>query len=124
MEKISACLVVYNEEKLIRRCLESLRDVVDEIILVHDGECTDRTLEIAKEYGAKIFVRDHKGFCEHHRPFCCKQASYNWILQIDADEFLSAELRNNLRSLVSNQEVSAYELLWPFWDGKKEIKGN
>lgn len=44
---ISACLVVRNEEAVIERCLESLAGVVDEIVLVHDGECEDRTLEIA-----------------------------------------------------------------------------
>lgn len=122
MEKISACLVVYNEEKLIGRCLDSLCGVVDEIILVHDGECNDKTLEIAKNYGAKIFVRSFVGEAEEHRPFSYEQASNDWILQIDADEFLSEELRNSLRSLISNNDISAYELLWPLWDGKKEVK--
>jgi glycosyltransferase involved in cell wall biosynthesis len=124
MEKISACLVVINEEKLIGRCLESLRGVVDEIILVHDGDCSDKTLVIAKEYGAKIFVRPFYGVAEGQRPFSYEQASNNWILQIDADEFLSEELRSSLRSLASNKEISAYEMLWPLWDGKKEIKAN
>jgi len=124
MEKISACLVVFNEEKLIRRCLESLRGVVDEIILVHDGECSDKTLEIAREYGAKIFVRPFYGVAEGQRPFSYEQASHNWILQIDADEFLSEELRSSLRSLVSDKEISAYEMLWPLWNGKKEIKAD
>jgi len=124
MEKISACLVVHNEEKLIGRCLDSLKGVVDEIILVHDGECDDRTLEIARNYGAKIFVRPFYGVAEGQRPFSYEQASGDWILQIDADEFLSEELRNNLQSLISNKEISAYKMLWPLWDGKKEIKAN
>ena len=122
MEKISVCMVVYNEEKLIRRCLDSFFDVVDEIILVHDGECNDKTLEIAKEYGAKIFVLPHVGVAEEHRPFSFKQATNNWLFIIDADEFLSKELHDNLKFLVSNKEgVVAYELLWPLWDGEKEI---
>jgi len=124
MNKISACLVVYNEEKLIARCLDSLKGVVDEIILVHDGQCQDQTLEIARRYGAKIFVREHVGCSEEYRPFCYTQASNNWVLQIDADEFLSPELRNNLKRLVSEPGVSAYEFLWPLWDGTKEISVN
>lgn len=122
MEKISACLVVHNEERLIARCLESLSGVVDEIILVHDGECNDRTLEIAKNHGAKIFVEPFAGFCEVHRPFSYEKASGDWVLQIDADEFLSEELKNNLRSLVADKNICAYELLWPLWNGKREIK--
>jgi len=122
MEKISACLVVYNEEKLIGRCLESLRGVVDEIILVHDGECSDKTLVIAKEYNAKIFIRPFVGEAEEHRPFSFEQATGEWILQIDADEFLSPELKKNLGSLISDPEADAYELLWPLWNGKREFK--
>lgn len=122
MEKISACLVVRNEEKLIGRCLDSLKGVVDEIILVSDGECDDKTLEIAEKYGAKIFVRPFYGVAEGQRPFSYEQATYDWILQIDADEFLSEELKNNLRLLISDKNISAYELLWPLWDGQKEIK--
>lgn len=124
MEKISACLVVYNNEDTIRRCLGSLEGVVDEIILVSDGECQDKTLEISKEYGAQVFIQPHIGEAEEHRPFSYEQASFDWILQIDADEFLSEELRNNLRLLVSDKDISAYELLWPLWEGKKEIKAN
>ncbi len=122
MNKISACLVVYNEEELIARCLESIKGVVDEIIVVHDGKCQDHTLEIARQYGAKIFIQNHVGGAEEHRPFSFVQAANNWILQIDADEFLSDELRAKLSSLVTDSSVSAYELLWPLWNGQREIK--
>ncbi len=115
--KISACLVVYNEEKVIRRCLESIKDVVDEIIVVHDGECEDSTLEICREYTDKIFVRPHIGVAEPHRPFSYSQAIGEWILQIDADEYLSEELRNNLKSLAQDNNIDAYEFLWPLWNG-------
>ncbi len=119
--KISACLVVYNEEKCIKRCLDSIYDVVDEIIIVHDGQCTDKTLEICQKYTDKIFVCRHKGVAEYHWPFSYKKAKYDWILQIDADEYLSSDLKNNLRFLVSKSNVSAYEFLWPLWDGNKRI---
>lgn len=116
---ISACLVVYNEEKVIRHCLESIKDVVDEIIVVHDGECQDKTLEICSEYTDKIFVREHFGACETNRVFAFEQASGDWILQIDADEFLSDELKYNLRTLVNQEEFDGYAFLWKLWDGKE-----
>ncbi len=122
MEKISACLIVHNEEKLIGRALESLRGVVDEIIVIHDGECSDRTLEIAREYGAKVFVRPFVGCSEGHLFFGYEEAVNNWILQIDADEFLSSELREELPHLINDLEISAFELLWPLWDGKRESR--
>lgn len=121
MAKISACLVIYNEEKTIRRCLESVKDVVDEIIVVHDGECGDKTLKICSEFTNKIFIRGHIGEGEPHRPFSFQQASGDWILQIDADEFLSEGLKKEMRGLASREEVDAYEFLWPLWDGVKYI---
>jgi len=119
MNKISACLIVRNEEKLLVRCLNSLSGAVDEIILVHDGPCSDQTLNIAQKYGAKIFIQPFVGGAEEHRPFSFKQASYNWILQIDADEFLSPELKGSLAALVARPNIAAYEFFWPLWDGGK-----
>ena len=53
--KISAFIVAYHEENLIERCLRSLVDVVDEIIVVHDGPCLDKTIKIAQKYTSKVF---------------------------------------------------------------------
>lgn len=109
---ISACLVVYNEEMHITRCLQSLAGVVDEIIVVHDGPCGDNTLKIAKTFGAKTFVRPRVGEAEPHRQFSFDAARGDWVLQIDADEFLSDELRLHLKELTQDSSVDAYSLLW------------
>ncbi len=110
---IAACLVVYNEEKNIRRCLKSLKGIVDEIIVVHDGKCSDKTLEIAKEFTNKIYIQPHIGEAEPHREFSFSKASSEWILQIDADEAISQELKNNLKILISNKDINGYYLYWP-----------
>lgn len=109
---ISACLVIHNEEKLIRRCLESINDAVDEIIVVHDGPCSDDSLKICREYTKKIFVRDFVGEAEPHRPFSFSKAKGDWILWIDADEYLSEELKSNLRRLAEDPSVNAYRFIW------------
>lgn len=119
--KISACLVVYHDETQIERCLKSIVGVVDEIIIVHDGPCQDKTMEIAKKYGAKTFLGKHYGYPEPHRITGFQKAAGNWILILDADEFLSGPLRKNLRRLVNSDEADGYMFLWKFWDGAKYI---
>lgn len=113
MPTISACLVVWNGEKLIRGCLESIKGVVDEIIVVHDGPCRDRTLEICREYTKNVYVRPHVGEAEPHRPFTFAKATGDWILWIDQDERLPANLRKDMRKLVARDDVNAYSFLWP-----------
>jgi len=116
---ISVCLIIRNEEKCLERCLKSLDGAVNEIIVVHDGECNDQSMEIAREYGAKTFIRPERGFMEAHLPFAVNQAQGEWVLRIDADEFLSQNLGKNLRILTRREEADAYEFIWPIWNGKK-----
>jgi glycosyltransferase involved in cell wall biosynthesis len=118
---ISACLVVRNEEAVIERCLASLDGVVDETVLVHDGDCGDRTLEIARRHGCRIFVRPLVGHAEAATVFAFEQARCEWILSLDADEFLSEPLARGLRELAADEDVNGYELLWRMWDGERYI---
>lgn len=107
MTKISTCLVVRNEEKVIRNCLESIRDIVDEIIVV-DGESSDKTADICKIYTDKIYYRKPQGFVEPDRLFALEKATGEWILVIDADETLSKDLHDNLRNLTQQNKYAAY----------------
>ncbi len=122
---ISACIVAHNEEKVIERCLKSIRDVVQEIILVHDGECNDRTVEIARRYGAKVFFQPFNGEAEKHRPFSYEQTTGDWILQIDADEYLSKKAQRLIPTLLKEKDIDAYAFRWPVYNfkTKKYIKG-
>ncbi|HWY19309.1 MAG TPA: glycosyltransferase [Solirubrobacteraceae bacterium] len=121
---VSACLVVRNEEAVIERCLQSLAGVVEEIVLVHDGVCEDRTLEIASRYGCRVFVRPLVGHAEASTVFAFEQARGEWIMSLDADEYLSDALRGQLRELVDDVDVNGYELLWRMWDGQRYITEN
>ncbi len=118
---VTACVVVRNEEAVIDRCLSSLAGVVQEIVLVHDGECEDRTLEIAERHGARVFVRPLVGHAEAATVFAFEQARSEWILSLDADEFLSEELRRQLPRLLAEAAVNGYELVWKMWDGRRYI---
>lgn len=118
---ISACLVVYNEGKIIERCLESIRPLVDEIILVHDGECQDDTLKIARKYTDKIFVRPHAGMMEAHLVFAFKQASSDWILRIDADEYFDVRDLDAIKKFTADSSTDSLIFKWELWDGEKNI---
>lgn len=108
---ISVAMVVYNEEKLIRRALESCADLIDDIVIVHDGPCKDRTLEIAKEFTDKIYVLEHVGAPEPHRPFSFAHTKHNWVLQLDADEYLDVDFQRELPNLI-HKNTPGYTVNW------------
>lgn len=117
MTTLSACLVVHNEEKRITGCLESFADLVDEIVVVHDGPCADETLAIARRFTGNVFTTEARsGSSEFARPFALEHCTKEWVLVIDADERLSPELRINLRSLIEAPGVDAYGFSWPYVD--------
>lgn len=119
--KISAIIPVYNEDKIIGEALGSLKGIVDEIIVVHDGQCKDNTLKIAKKFTKKIYIRSHKGRSAFPTAFGLKKAKYGWILKIDADESLSEGLKKNIRELIKSKETDAFSFVHPLWDGKRAI---
>jgi glycosyltransferase involved in cell wall biosynthesis len=91
---LSVVLITQNEERNLPRTLESVmplvRDSKGEIIVVDSGS-TDRTVEIAESYGAKVFVEPWKGFAAQKNS-AMNKASMDWVLQLDADEALEPEL--------------------------------
>lgn len=107
-EKISAIIIAGNEEKNIRQCLESVK-WCDEIILV-DSESSDKTIEIAKEFTDKIFIKKWEGFAVQKR-FSLEKASYEWVLSIDADERVSKGLHKEIEDLLNGEpEADGYKI--------------
>lgn len=111
-------MVIHNEEALLGRALASVRDLVDDIVIVHDGPCTDKSLKIAKQYGARVFIREHIGAPEPHRPFSFRQAKHQWILQMDADEYLQQDFREQLPQMIQ-ENVSGFTVDWMEESGGK-----
>ena len=81
--KLSAVIITFNEEKNIGRCLDSIKDVVDEIVVV-DSYSTDRTEEICLEYGARFLKHTFYGHIQQ-KNWAVNQATYPHILSIDED---------------------------------------
>ncbi|MGB9883221.1 MAG: glycosyltransferase family 2 protein [Microgenomates group bacterium] len=104
--KLSLCLAVYNEEKNIQYCLGSSIDIVDEVVIV-DGGSTDKTVEIAKSYGKKVRIihSDNPSMFHKNKQKAIEAAKGEWILQLDADEALSDELKKEIAELINCQIV-------------------
>ena len=105
---ISLCMIVKNEEKVLRRCLDSIRDLMDEMIIVDTGS-TDRTKEIAAEYTDKVYDFAWTGDFSEARNFSFSKAKCDYIYAADADEVLDEENREKFRilkeTLVSEVEI-------------------
>jgi glycosyltransferase involved in cell wall biosynthesis len=103
---LSVVLITHNEELNLGRTLESVRPLVregqGEIILVDSGS-TDRTVDIAKSFGAKVFIEPWKGYAGQKNSAIDK-ATGDWILSLDADEELSAQLQEALANTLESLE--------------------
>lgn len=98
MVTVSLCMIVKNEEKVLARCLDSLADLVDEIIIVDTGS-TDRTKEIAQKYTTQIFDYEWTGDFAAARNYSFSKASMDYIYCADADEVLDECNRERFRDL-------------------------
>lgn len=101
---ISAVINVKNEAEALTKCLRSIKNLVDEIIVV-DMNSTDGSQEIAKSAGAKLFSYRPMKFVEPARNFALSKASGKWILLLDPDEFLNKTLKRELLSITKRNDV-------------------
>ncbi|HIE56022.1 MAG TPA: glycosyltransferase family 2 protein, partial [Chromatiaceae bacterium] len=112
MAGISLCMIVKNEEENLPHSLESVKSLVDEMVIVDTGS-SDRTLEIAEAYGAKIYTFKWRNDFSSARNFSIEHASCPWILILDADEQISPRDHDNIKDLIRNRgkEVFGFELI-------------
>jgi glycosyltransferase involved in cell wall biosynthesis len=114
MNAISACLITLNEEQRLPRALASLAATADEIIVVDAGS-TDATAQIAQAHGARFLARPWTNYAEQ-KNFAAEQATHDWILSLDADEELSAELQSSLQAWKRETPTSrVYEMSRRAW---------
>ena len=105
---LSLCMIVKNEEEFLARCLSSVAEVVDEMIIADTGS-TDRTKEIALSFGAKVFDYQWLGDFAVARNFSLDQATGDWIMIMDGDDELASEAKGKIRDLLSaGGEIEGY----------------
>ncbi len=108
--RLSACLIVKNEEQRLPKCLDSLRSLADEIIIVDTGS-SDRTVAIAKKYQARVFHFEWHDDFSQARNYAIAQAKGKWILVIDADEALERSAFDTLQEVMQRDDCLAVNLL-------------
>lgn len=118
MTRLSVTVIAWNEEERLRGCLESVA-WADEIVVV-DAESVDKTVQIAREFTDRVSVRAWPGFA-NQKNFAIDQATGDWILSLDADERVTPELRDRLRTIVKNDgpadgySIPRRNIFWGRW---------
>lgn len=103
--KLSFTVITKNEEKCLAQCLDNIRDVADEIVVVDSGS-TDRTMEIAKEKADVAIFHEFEDFAKQYN-YAASITKYPWMFNIDADELLTDELKERIRK-IKNQDEHPY----------------
>lgn len=106
--KISAAIITLNEQRNIGRCLESLKGLVDEIVVIDSGS-TDATKEICQNHQVRFIVNEFEGHIQQ-KNFAIDQCSHHWILALDADEALDDHLRKSIKELNDEKDMDGWSM--------------
>lgn len=119
---LSIALATHNEEKLLATCLESIRDIADEIVIA-DGESTDGTLEIAKKYKAKVIATTNKSNFHINKQMAIDAAKGDLILQLDADEVVDETMKKFILKIHKQVQAGEYDTSQPvaWWLKRKNF---
>lgn len=115
MIKLSVVLAVFNEEKHLKDCLESIKGLAWEIVVV-DGGSKDKTLDIARQFKAKIIQTDNPINFHINKNIAIDTASGDWVLQLDADEVASRELVEEIK-----KEIASKSNICGYWIPRKNF---
>lgn len=113
MRTLSAFIISMNEEDRIMPCLESLKGFADEIV-VFDSGSTDKTVEIAKRYTDKVWVTETWPGDGFQKQLALNEATCDWALMIDADEYLDEDMKSSIKEILSRDEIkeTGFKLPW------------
>ena len=108
--KLTVALATYNEESNLRDCLESVENIADEIIIV-DGGSQDKTVEIDKDFKEKVIKKNNPPIFHINKQKALDKASYDWILQLDADERVTRKLAAEIKKIIemNNDQIEKYQ---------------
>lgn len=112
MYSLSVTIITCNEADRIERCLESVKDLADEIIVLDSGS-TDGTLDVVRRYTDLVFTTDWPGYGVQKQR-ALEKAQYDWVLAIDADEALDEELQQSVKKLLSEPRGNKVAIKMPW----------
>ncbi|RYY62889.1 MAG: glycosyltransferase family 2 protein [Chitinophagaceae bacterium] len=108
MELLSVVIITYNEELNIAKCLQSVQGLADEIVIL-DSFSSDSTVEIARQFGAKVYQQKFAGYVQQKNS-ALALATHNRVLSLDADEELSSGLFASIAAEKKNFQMKAYKM--------------
>jgi tetratricopeptide (TPR) repeat protein len=114
---LSLCMIVKDEEEMLPRCLAAAAPAVDEIVIVDTGS-TDRTVEIAESFGAKVIEQEWTGSFSDARNVSFEAATGDWIIYLDADEVLVADDVQRVKELTGRTWCEAFYLVETSFTGE------
>jgi glycosyltransferase involved in cell wall biosynthesis len=117
---LSVAIISRNEEARIAQCLESVRAIAREIIIVDSGS-TDKTISIAESMGARVYSEEWKGFVAQ-RNSVLEKCSCEWVLFLDCDEVLSDILSANIETAIRSEDCNGYKLKYVSFFMQRWIK--
>ena len=107
---LSVAIATFNEADNIERCLDAVSPWVDEIIVV-DGHSSDDTVKIIKKYkNAKVIPTDNKAMFHLNKQMAIDACTSDWILQLDADEVVTPELRDEILNTIKDTNYNGFGL--------------
>ncbi|KKQ76346.1 MAG: Glycosyl transferase, group 2 family [Microgenomates group bacterium GW2011_GWF1_38_5] len=107
---ISVSIITLNEEKYLEKCLQSVKGIADEIVVVDSGS-TDKTLDIAKKFSAKVYFRKFDNYA-NQKNYAVEKCTGDWILSMDGDEEIEDDLLKEVKSEILNpkSEINGYSI--------------
>lgn len=125
MPKVTLIVCVYGDRVPLARLLARSADCYDELLVIHDEPDFEDVGSLVRSYGGRFVLRPRAFGQEPHIPFALGEASHDWILRFDADEYPSAELKKWLvqfrEAPEPGSDLSGYRCIWPAWDGARPI---
>lgn len=119
--RISACVITKNEEENIKTCLESVKEVANEIIVVDTGS-EDKTVEISKSFGAKVYQYEWDNNFANARNYALSKANGDWIIFLDADEYFTAKSIKVLKDVIRKAIEGKFEFIFVLLMNYDKIK--
>ena len=117
-QELSVVLATFDEEKNLPDCLDSVKNLTNEIIIV-DGSSTDKTVGIAKNYGAKVVVAANLPNFHINKQKAIDLATKDWVFQLDADERVTPELQKEIKEKIGNWELGIGNSVNGYWIPRK-----
>lgn len=125
MPAVTLVVCVYRQHDLLERLLRESVGCYDELLVLHDVPDVQNTRSVVEAAGGRFFETPSVPHHEPHFPFAWQQATHDWILRLDADEFPGNELKAWLQKFRQAPEpaedVSAFMCSWPLWDGQRTV---